>query len=329
MTVALLLVAAIVYGIIRFTRREIVTPLFMLRQGVDILRKGDLSHRIQVSGHDNDVIGLLVGTLNDMADRVEARTRELTIANVKVKEEARLKSEFMSTMSHELRTPLNAMIGFTGIMLTGMGGEFDEEARHMLERIDSNSVRLLGLINEILDLAKIEAGRMEIVSKPLSTRALAQDWQSQMSVLAEQKGLDFKAEIDPRLPEQLYGDRERLTQVALNLLSNAIKFTDQGGIKLALQLEGLHWTIEVEDTGVGIPTHALNYVFDEFRQVDGTPTRAYGGSGLGLAIVRNLCRMMGGNVRARSALGVGSVFTVTLPLITIDSLSPAYQVESA
>jgi two-component system, sensor histidine kinase SagS len=225
-------------------------------------------------------------------------------------------------MSHELRTPLNAITGFCGILLEGMGGEFDQDVRHMLDRIQVSSHRLLVLINQVLDLAKIEADRLELVSVPLSLHDLVQSWQSQIQVLAEEKGLAFALEIDPTLPEVLHGDPERVTQIAINLLSNAVKFTSSGNVKLSLKRHDTTWTIQVSDTGIGIPPHALNYIFEEFRQLDGSSTRVYGGSGLGLAIVRKLCQMMRGSVQVFSELGKGSVFTVTLPLDTIPASKP-------
>lgn len=242
--------------------------------------------------------------------------QELVVANNIAQESIRLKSEFVSTMSHELRTPLNAILGFCGIMLEGMGGEFDDDGRRMLERVNANSSRLLTLINEVLDLAKIEAGRMELVNTAINPAQLAESWRLQTHILAEKNNLDFIVEVDPELPQTLYGDSERLTQIGINLLSNAFKFTESGSVKLAFRRHEDNWLIEVIDSGVGIPPHALNYIFDEFRQVDGSSKRVYGGTGLGLAIVRNLVRVMRGQVKATSELGKGSTFTVTLPLIT-------------
>ncbi len=311
---AFLVVVWLVYGILRFTRSKIVTPILTLRDGVNAIRQGNLEQRIDLPSSEGNEIGALAGAFNEMAERVETRTQELVVANALAKESARLKSEFMATMSHELRTPLNAMLGFSGILLEGMGGEIDEEATHMIERIDSNSRRLLSLINDVLDIAKIEAGRMEMVYTPVEPQALARQWKNQMSVLAEQKNLTFETVIAQALPTQLYADQERLSQVAVNLLSNAFKFTEKGCVKLTLRPEGESFVLEVSDTGIGIPPHALNYIFDEFRQLDGSSRRAYGGSGLGLAIVRNLCRMMDGNIRVVSAVGEGSTFIVTLPL---------------
>lgn len=246
---------------------------------------------------------------------IEDQQRQLEETNREVMEANRLKAEFLATMSHELRTPLNAVIGYCGIMLEGMGGDVDDDAVYMLERIDLNAHRLLTLINDVLDFAKIEAGRLKLVSIEIAPHELAELWRNQMQVLASQKSLDFIVNIDPGLPQMIYGDPERLTQVVTNLLSNAFKFTDTGRVSLSLLHRETHWLIEVEDTGSGIPPESLNYIFEEFRQVDGSTTRAHGGSGLGLAIVRKLCHLMGGDVHCTSTLGKGSTFTVTLPIV--------------
>jgi signal transduction histidine kinase len=184
----------------------------------------------------------------------------------------------------------------------------------MIERIHKNGQRLLLLINEVLDLARIEAGRMEIVSAPFDLHDMAGQWKSQMEVLAQEKGLDFTVTVDDKLPAQIVGDKDRITQIVVNLLSNAFKFTEKGAVDLTITGRTNSWVISVADTGIGIPPHALNYIFDEFRQVDGSSKRMYGGSGLGLAIVRNLCRLLNGKVSVTSEVGLGSVFTVTLPL---------------
>lgn len=249
-------------------------------------------------------------------DALNVANKDLIAANHLAQESIRLKSEFVSTMSHELRTPLNAILGFCGIILEGMGGEFDDEGRRMLERINANSTRLLTLINEVLDLAKIESGRLELVSAEMNPGPLAESWRSQTHVLAEQNNLDFIIDIDPALPLAVYGDPERLTQIGINLLSNAFKFTENGSVTLSMKRDNENWIIAVTDTGIGIPPHAINYIFDEFRQVDGSSKRVYGGTGLGLAICRNLVRMMRGQIKVTSELGKGSTFSVTLPLIT-------------
>jgi signal transduction histidine kinase len=253
--------------------------------------------------------------------RVEERTAELREARDEAlaaqriaKENSRLKSEFLSTMSHELRTPLNAIEGFTSIMLGGMGIELSPRAEDMVKRVSSNSRRLLQLINDFLDLSRIEAGRLELVKSPVSPEKLVHKWQNQVGVLAEEKGLEFITIIDPELPPALLGDEDALSKIAINLLSNAFKFTPKGTVTLALRRAAAGWTIAVSDTGIGIPSHAREYIFEEFRQVDGSSKRLYGGTGLGLSLVQKLARAMGGSVSLQSELGQGSTFTVTLPL---------------
>jgi signal transduction histidine kinase len=274
-------------------------------------------HRSVIERDRQAALGAALQSAKTANTELESVNSELKSANAIARESVRLKSEFLATMSHELRTPLNAIRGFTSIMIEGMGGEIDDEARHMVERINANGDRLLTLINDILDIAKIEAGRMELVDEILTPTQLTEQWQMQMSVLAEQRGLNFEVHVDPRLPETLHGDSTRITQVATNLLSNAFKFTKEGTVTLDVKHAANNtWQIVVSDTGSGIPPHALNYIFEEFRQVDGSSMRAYGGSGLGLAIVRNICRLMEGKIDVTSELGKGSTFTVTLPLVT-------------
>jgi len=219
-------------------------------------------------------------------------------------------------MSHELRTPLNAIIGYSQLQLIGITGELTEEQRNYLNRTLINAEDLLRLINEVLDLSKIEAGRMELVNVPFDLRTCINDVVVQNRVLSEPKGLALTVEIDERMPEQIVGDTARLKQVLTNLISNAIKFTEKGTISVTAQYARDTWMLTVEDTGIGIASHLLDVIFDEFRQVDSSAQRQYNGTGLGLAIVRRLVMMMGGNVRVKSQLGEGSTFIVTLPLVT-------------
>jgi signal transduction histidine kinase len=167
-------------------------------------------------------------------------------------------------------------------------------------------------------IAKIEAGRLELASEPFDPRILASKLQTQLGGLADQKGLAFPVEISEGVPDTLYGDEGRVSQIITNLLSNAFKFTHHGEVRLSMDWKDDNWIIKVSDTGIGIPPHATSIIFEAFRQVDGTSRRVYGGSGLGLAIVRNLCTMMNGSIRVESALGKGSSFIVTLPLPTTD-----------
>jgi signal transduction histidine kinase len=179
----------------------------------------------------------------------------------------------------------------------------------------ANADHLLGLINDVLDLSKIEAGRMELVSKPFSLPGWLDEIVAQTQALAIEKSLEYITELDPRMPEWIVGDAARLKQVAINLLSNAFKFTDHGHVRIQIRKHGRDaWQLNIEDTGIGIASHMQETIFEEFRQVDSSSARKQGGTGLGLSIVRKLCLMMGGNVRVKSKPGKGSVFTVTLPL---------------
>ena len=285
-------------------------------------RRGDLSGRLVV--------------LHDITDRKQAEAQiqakneallravnELAEAHRKAEEATQLKSEFLANMSHELRTPLNAIIGYTQILLAGMAGELNDKQQSNLERVFANGQDLLRLINDILDLTKIEAGRMELVNKPFVLREWLDEIESHTGGLARAKGLDYDAFLDEGLPAQVVGDPDRLRQIALNLLANAIKFTEKGSVRIELQRRGAdQWSISVIDTGIGIPSHAQEYIFEEFRQVDGTWQRKHGGTGLGLSIVRNLALMRGGQVRVKSQVGEGSTFSVLLPLVTEHALVP-------
>ncbi|MAU13371.1 MAG: hypothetical protein CL607_26365 [Anaerolineaceae bacterium] len=245
---------------------------------------------------------------------LEATRDEAIQARAIAEEHSRLKSEFLSTMSHELRTPLNAIEGFTSIMLSGMGVELSPKAEDMVQRVSANSKRLLDLINDFLDLSRIESGRLELIREPISPRQLARKWENAVSVLAEEKDLAFVVTVDSDLPETIIEDDDALSKITINLLSNAFKFTHEGQVRLNMERENDKWKIIVSDTGIGVPAHAREYIFDEFRQVDGSSKRLYGGTGLGLSLVQKLSREMGGNVALKSELGVGSTFIVTLPL---------------
>jgi len=198
-----------------------------------------------------------------------------------------------------------------------MKGELSERNLHMVERSQINAAHLLSLINDILDISKIEAGKFELVVDAVSPRTLIQRWQAQMEILARQKGLDFQVRVDSSLPETVYIDEEAVTKIATNLLSNAFKFTEKGVVALdAKRANADEWVLVVSDSGIGIPNEAKAYIFESFRQVDGSVRRAYGGTGLGLSIVQRLCKQMGGSIQVESAVGRGSTFTVRLPLQT-------------
>ncbi|RMG79520.1 MAG: hypothetical protein D6712_19575, partial [Chloroflexi bacterium] len=292
----------------------------------------------------NDEIGELATAFNQMASnlqsardelatinqeleqRVQERTAELQVAMKEAQEASRLKDEFLATMSHELRTPLNAIIGFQGVI--EMSGELGERNSYLLKRLRVNAERLLNLINDILDISRIESGRFELIPTTLSVNSIAQNVREQLGVLAEEKGLQMAVEVDPNMPEAVVVDEEALMKIITNLISNAVKFTEEGEVRMIIRRDDSNWQVVVRDTGIGIPAHKQEVIFERFRQVDGSSTRAYGGTGLGLAIVRQLALAMGGTVQVRSEIDKGSEFTVTLPLMH-ETLSQSPQEQSA
>ncbi len=253
--------------------------------------------------------------LHDITDLKRANA-EMAKAREIAEAANQLKSQFLANMSHELRTPLNAIIGYAQLQLAGMAGDLSDEVADYQERILVNAQDLLRLINDVLDVSKIEAGRMELVNRPYNLTDMMNDVYKQFAVLAESKGVNFRLELDEALPGMLIGDEVRTKQIAVNLVSNATKFTSSGEVILKTErVDDDHWRIVVTDTGVGIPAHLREVIFDEFRQVDSGSTREYGGTGLGLAIVRRLVLMMDGTIQVKSEVGEGSTFTVTLPLV--------------
>jgi CheY-like chemotaxis protein/nitrogen-specific signal transduction histidine kinase len=258
--------------------------------------------------------GQLVGFAKITRDLTERKQMEVLAAKTaQLQASNRLKSEFMATMSHELRTPLNAIIGFTELVFMTNGGALDEMSVSNLNTVLRNARHLLTLINEILDLAKIEAGQSTVHPVPFDANQLVATVVGSTRALAEQKGLAIAVEAAPDLG-LVVSDETKVRQILINLLSNAVKFTDAGGITVRVAGKGPDaWTFEVADTGVGIAPEHHDLVFQEFRQVDASTTRATGGTGLGLAISRKLVGLLGGRLTLASTPGAGSTFTVELP----------------
>jgi signal transduction histidine kinase len=228
----------------------------------------------------------------------------------------KLKSTFVAIVSHELRTPLNAILGYAEMFKEAVYGPMNEKQVNMAERIMKNTQRLLGLINDLLDQAQMEAGKLTIHIAPLKPADLLDSIHGLLDKTASDKRLRLTSEIDDDLPETLLGDNARLQQILVNLVTNAIKFTDQGEVRVYLRrTEDAKWGIEVEDTGRGIPEIELPFIFDTFRQVEGATIRVHGGFGLGLSIVKQLVNLMSGDVKVESRVNVGTKFTITLPLV--------------
>lgn len=244
---------------------------------------------------------------------LDRQRQQIELQNQKLQEAARLKSQFLATMSHELRTPMNAIIGFSQLLLRQRQHALAPQQEDMMQRILSNAKHLLAMINDILDLSKLEAGRIDLKLASFDLRELLNSTVSELHSLAAEKHLDLEIELllsDP----WIVNDRDRLRQVLVNLLSNAIKFTENGGVKMIAQdREGDRISIEVRDTGIGISPQDIPYIFEEFRQVDQTTTRKYSGTGLGLAITDWLVQMMQGKIDVQSQLGCGSSFRVEFP----------------
>jgi signal transduction histidine kinase len=218
-------------------------------------------------------------------------------------------------MSHELRTPMNAILGFTEMVLDGLYGDVPTALKEPVADIQVNGRHLLRLINDVLDLSKIEAGRMQLVLGEYSVREVVDIVYVSLRSLAAEKGLDFAINVHDDLPVA-YGDNGRITQCLMNLAGNAIKFTKQGRIEIGVELVGNELIYRVSDSGIGIPKDELENVFGEFRQVDATVTREYGGTGLGLSITRKFVEMHDGRIWVESEIGKGCTFFFAVPLRT-------------
>ena len=222
------------------------------------------------------------------------------------------KSQFLANMSHELRTPLNAIIGYTELILDNIYGEVPEKIRDVLQRLEKNGRHLLGLINEVLDVAKIEAGRLTLSMGDYSIGEIVQTVSAALEALAAEKGLLLKVFVPEDLPVGR-GDERRLTQVLMNLVGNAIKFTEAGEVRIEVQTSNEGFLVSVADTGSGIALADQQYIFEEFRQVDSSNTRSKGGTGLGLSIAKRIVELHGGRIWVESELGKGSTFRFSMP----------------
>ena len=291
--------------------RRMVRPIRTLQEGAQRIGAGELEQKIDV--RTGDELEALAGQFNDMSDelrrsyaeleqKVEERTAQLAVAN-------RHKSEFLANMSHELRTPLNAIIGFSEALREKMFGEQNDKQLEYLNDIHASGRHLLSLINDILDLSKIEAGRMELDVQSFAGPSALEAALALVRERAQKKGIRLSLELDPALGE-VRADERKFKQILLNLLANAIKFTPEGGrIAVGARLNGAGLEVAVSDTGIGIAPNDQAAVFEEFRQVG---PRAEG-TGLGLALTRRFVELHGGSIRLDSAPGRGTTFTFTLP----------------
>jgi signal transduction histidine kinase len=314
------------YVIVKYV---IVKPLKHLRDVSDEISRGDVGQRADVHTNDefeeladafNRMLSHLAeaqGQLQSINSKLDLKVDELAQANMQLYEMNRLKSDFLANMSHELRTPLNSIIGFSDV-LRGIGSLTDKQRRYA-ENIQKSGRYLLDMINDILDLAKLEAGRMEVRPTEFRLDLVINAQCDMMRSLSEDKNIDLKVMIDIEAPV-IYQDQSKVQQILTNLLSNAIKFTPEGGrVTIHATRDGeSRLVLNVADTGVGIPEEDRAIIFEKFRQSntvlggDGL-TREYSGTGLGLSIVKELCKSLGGEISFVSELGKGSTFTVILP----------------
>jgi len=259
---------------------------------------------------DNPLQGA-VGIVEDITDEREA-AEKLRQAMEAAQAADRIKSAFLATMSHELRTPLNSIIGFTGIMLQGLTGPLNPEQHKQMSMVQKSSRHLLSLINDVLDISKIEAGQLHLASAAFALRPSIEKMVSLIAPLAEQKAIDLQVDLAAEIGT-ITTDQRRLEQVILNLLSNAVKFTEQGRVRIVCRLDDHHYILTVTDSGIGMRPEEIPNLFQPFHQIDTGLTRKHEGTGLGLSICQKIINLMGGSIEVTSQWGQGSDFTVRLP----------------
>ncbi|MCY2941558.1 MAG: ATP-binding protein [Planctomycetota bacterium] len=321
---ALITALLIMGGSYLIVRYVIVKPVKHLKEVSDAISAGELNVRSEIQTGDefedlSHAFNRMLRNLVSMQDRLkkvntnlDRKVDELAHANLALFESNKLKSDFLAKMSHELRTPLNSILGFSDLLINTQN--FTEKHIRWAGNIRSSGEQLLSLINEILDLAKIEAGKMEVSITEFRFDDVSEGLLTMTRPLAEKKNIDLQSVI-PEDIKNLRQDRVKLRQILANLLSNAVKFTPEGGkVVLKVEQEGKNHIMTVSDTGVGIAPEEQELVFEKFRQAGNTLTREHDGTGLGLSIVRELTKLLGGEVSLQSELGKGSTFTVVIPI---------------
>jgi len=251
--------------------------------------------------------------LQQQSEELQAQNEELEVQQEHVEEASRLKSEFLSNMSHELRTPLNSVLALSRVLVAQAKDKLSAEEANYLEIIERNGKNLLVLINDILDLSKIEAGRMEVSPKAFSLVSPIEMVVESLELIAHEKGIEIRQDIPDNLP-QIESDGARVHQILQNIIGNSVKFTEKGSVTVSAHHDAQNVYVKVTDTGIGISEEDLPHIFEQFRQVDGTSARTYEGTGLGLAIVSKTAELLGGAISVESVPGKGSTFTVMLPI---------------
>ncbi|MCS7177773.1 MAG: GAF domain-containing protein [Anaerolineae bacterium] len=289
-----------------------LAPMLIRGQPVGLLALGRPPGHPPIDEGEMEFLNIVAGNLSVAWENARLYQEAVETAE-RLKEVDRLKSQFLANMSHELRTPLNSIIGFSRVILKGIDGPITEQQRQDLEAIFNSGQHLLGLINDILDISKIEAGKMELSFEPTDLGEIIRGVMSTAIALVKDKPIELQQSIPPELPT-IIADSRRIRQVLLNLVSNAAKFTDQGFIRVEAHADEEFVTISVSDSGIGIPPEKLPHIFEAFTQVDASPSRKYGGTGLGLTISKSFVELHGGKIWVESELGKGSTFTFMLPI---------------
>jgi signal transduction histidine kinase len=340
---------ALMISVIILTSNGIVARIRNLQRGTEIIAAGDLDHQVEIRSDDeiselsrafNEMTHKLKESYTGLNEEITARkqaekeltkhrehleelvnkrtsqlkekTIELEQVNERLKELDHLKSMFLASMSHELRTPLNSIIGFTGILLQGISGALSDEQKKQLTMVKGSGQHLLDLINDLLDVSKIEAGKVEVFVKEFALAAVANEVTAAISPAANKKKLNVVTKLQDEIV--LLSDRRRIKQVLMNLVSNAVKFTDQGQVTITgKRLDNDQVEFEVTDTGIGMKQEDIQRLFQPFQQVGESLAKEHGGTGLGLYLCRKIVDLLHGEIRAESEYGTGSTFTVTLP----------------
>ncbi|MDA0374768.1 MAG: response regulator [Planctomycetota bacterium] len=318
LALGLVLVAvALLAGAYGLIRSRVERPVRKLAHAAEAIESGAYSTRAEIINEDE--LGRLARAFNSMSAAIERdiEMRQKTasdLAEARDQAEAanRTKSAFLASMSHELRTPMNAILGYSEMLIEEMEDEGQDAAVADLKKIHAAGNHLLSLINDVLDLSKIEAGKVELYLETFDVRDMLAEAEATLAPLATKNGNALVLETQDDIGK-IRADLTKVRQSLFNLLSNAAKFTKNGTITLATETDGERIRFAVRDTGIGIPADKLDHVFEEFTQADSSTTRDYGGTGLGLAISRKFCRMMGGDITVESTPGEGSVFTIELP----------------
>jgi signal transduction histidine kinase/PAS domain-containing protein len=297
-----------VSGKILTERGEISTVVTILHDRTEALEKARLYEQLKRAS--DELEAKVQAATAELADQNELLRRQA----IELEQASAAKSQFLANMSHEFRTPLNAILGYTNMLLQGVSGDMNPPQKKSLTRIDSNARHLLEIINEILDITRIEAGRMPLNVSSFKLPELLREVIAELEPIIQRSKLPVSTELAEGLPV-LVSDRQKVKQIVLNLLSNALKFTHQGMIRVATfqNEETREVIISVSDTGIGIEEKDQEKIFQDFQQVDQSPTRAYGGTGLGLSICRRLAQMLGGRITLQSMVGKGSTFSLYLP----------------